>query len=230
MKYLDKSVEDQSATLTALFDQIDRGENRAAATAAVRAADRAAWPTDRIAPLANKVIAYLNSASNASHESREFLESFAFGRDLAGMLPGSIGADMNKTLDDFGATTFLIKTIPGQLRYDHTRILVSAETAVHLIFENNDLMPHNLVVVKPGAIEEIGTAADLMAADVKARAKDYVPASKKVLWSTDLLQPKERHELKFMAPAEPGEYSFVCTYPGHWRVMRGKLVVVAGRN
>ncbi|MDB4703781.1 GDSL-type esterase/lipase family protein [Akkermansiaceae bacterium] len=230
MKYLDKSVEDQSATLTALFDQIDRGENRAEATAAVRAADRAAWPTDRIAPLANKVIAYLNSASNASHESREFLESFAFGRDLAGMLPGSIGADMNKTLDDFGATTFLIKTIPGQLRYDHTRILVSAETAVHLIFENNDLMPHNLVVVKPGAIEEIGTAADLMTADVKARAKDYVPASKKVLWSTNLLQPKERHELKFMAPAEPGEYSFVCTYPGHWRVMRGKLVVVAGRN
>jgi azurin len=91
-------------------------------------------------------------------------------------------------------------------------------------------MPHNLVVVKPGAIEEIGAAADLMAADVKARAKGYIPASKKVLWSTNLLQPKGRHELKLMAPAEPGEYPFVCTYPGHWRAMRGKLVVVARRN
>jgi azurin len=96
--------------------------------------------------------------------------------------------------------------------------------------EGADIFLSQLVVVKPGAIEEIGAAADLMAADVKAREKAYVPASKKVLWSTDLLQPRGRHELKFMAPAEPGEYPFVCTYPGHWRVMCGKLVVVAGGN
>ena len=228
--YLDKSVEDQSAAVAALFDQIGRGENRAAATAAVRAADRAAWPADRIGSLARKVIAYLNSASATARGSREFLESFALGRDLAGMLPGSGGADFDKALDGLGATTFLIKTVPGQLRYDHRRLVVSSGAAVHLIFENNDLMPHNLVVVEPGAIEEIGAAADLMAADVKAREKGYIPASKKVLWSTELLQPRGRHELKFMAPTEPGEYPFVCTYPGHWRAMRGKLMVIARGN
>jgi hypothetical protein len=151
--YLDKSVEDQSAAVAALFDQIGRGENRAAATAAVRAADRAAWPADRIGSLARKVIAYLNSASATARGSREFLESFALGRDLAGMLPGSGGADFDKALDGLGATTFLIKTVPGQLRYDHRRLVVSSGAAVHLIFENNDLMPHNLVVVEPGAIE-----------------------------------------------------------------------------
>jgi glucose/arabinose dehydrogenase/plastocyanin len=228
--YLDKSVEDQSATVAALFDQIERGENRAAASAAVRAADRATWPVDRIGSLANKVIAYLSSVPATARDSREFLESFALVRDLAAMLPDSRGADLDKALDGLGATTFLIKMVPGQLRYDHTRLLVTAGAAVHLVFENNDLMPHNLVVVKPGAIEEIGAAADLMAADLKAREKGYVPTSKKVLWSSELLQPGGRQELRFMAPAEPGEYPFVCTYPGHWRAMRGKLVVIARGN
>ncbi|MFT5110525.1 MAG: glucose/arabinose dehydrogenase, partial [Pseudoalteromonas tetraodonis] len=52
--FLDKSVEDQSTTVAALFDQIERGGNRAAASAAVRAANRAAWPADRIGSLAIK--------------------------------------------------------------------------------------------------------------------------------------------------------------------------------
>ena len=230
VRYLDKSVEDQSASVAAVFDQIERGENRAAASAAVRAADRATWPVDRIGSIANKVVAYLSSVPATARDSREFLESFALVRDLAAMLPDSSGADLDKALDGLGATTFLIKMVPGQLRYDHTRLVVTAGAAVHLVFENNDLMPHNLVVVKPGAIEEIGAAADLMAADVKAREKDYVPTSKKVLWSSELLQPGGRQELRFMAPAEPGEYPFVCTYPGHWRAMRGKLVVIAREN
>jgi plastocyanin len=227
VKFLDKSVEDQSATVATLFDQIGRGENRTAATSALRVADRAAWPEDRIGSLAGEVIAYLNAEPASGRDSREFLESFALARELAAMLPGAGGAKLDKALDRLGASTFLIKTLPGQLRYDHARLVVRAGTEVHLIFENNDLMPHNLVVVQPGAIEEIGAAADLMAADLDALEKGYVPNSEKVLWSTELLQPKRLHELKFAAPAIPGEYPFVCTYPGHWRLMRGELVVIA---
>ena len=26
-----------------------------------------------------------------------------------------------------------------------------------------------------------------------------------------------------IAPAEPGEYPFVCSFPGHWATMRGVL-------
>jgi len=31
--------------------------------------------------------------------------------------------------------------------------------------------------------------------------------------------------LWFIAPAKPGTYPLVCTYPGHWRMMNGKLKV-----
>jgi azurin len=31
----------------------------------------------------------------------------------------------------------------------------------------------------------------------------------------------------FRAPSEPGDSPFVCTFPGHWRVMNGVLHVRA---
>jgi azurin len=46
-----------------------------------------------------------------------------------------------------------------------------------------------------------------------------------VLHATPLVQPGKEAELVFTAPAVPGEYPLVCTFPGHWRVMRGMLVV-----
>ena len=33
------------------------------------------------------------------------------------------------------------------------------------------------------------------------------------------------HVLRFRAPAEPGIYPYVCTFPGHWVVMNGEMVV-----
>ncbi len=42
-----------------------------------------------------------------------------------------------------------------------------------------------------------------------------------------MLQPGETQALSFDAPAEPGIYPYVCTYPGHWRRMYGALYVVA---
>ncbi|MCH8962102.1 MAG: hypothetical protein IH820_12455 [Bacteroidetes bacterium] len=33
--------------------------------------------------------------------------------------------------------------------------------------------------------------------------------------------------LTFTAPTEPGDYPYVCTFPGHWRTMQGVMQVVA---
>lgn len=46
-----------------------------------------------------------------------------------------------------------------------------------------------------------------------------------MLFSTPLVNPNETFELRFTAPAAPGRYPFVCTFPGHWRIMQGMLVV-----
>jgi len=29
----------------------------------------------------------------------------------------------------------------------------------------------------------------------------------------------------FRSPRKPGIYPYLCTYPGHWQVMQGKLTV-----
>ena len=55
--------------------------------------------------------------------------------------------------------------------------------------------------------------------------KDYVPQMQEVLYSTKLLNPGESFILQFTAPNKPGDYPFVCTFPGHWRIMNGIMRV-----
>jgi azurin len=118
--------------------------------------------------------------------------------------------------------TLKIGTKPG-LKYDVNRFEVKAGAKIRLIFNNNDDMTHNVVVVEPGTADEVGNLALQLV--LKGSEMNYVPNSPKVLFYTKLLQPGEVESIYFVAPSKPGEYSFVCTYPGHASVMRGILKV-----
>src|SRR5690606_27819612 len=106
-------------------------------------------------------------------------------------------------------------------------LVVRAGKPVEFVIDNTDLMPHNFVIVKPGALEEVGELAEATAQDPSAPSRHYVPPSDKVLAASMLLQPRQSQKLSFQAPNEPGVYPFVCTFPGHWRRMNGALYVVA---
>ena len=67
--------------------------------------------------------------------------------------------------------------------------------------------------------------ADKLATKPDGLGKGYIPESNKILHATPLVQPRRTAELIFIAPGEPGRYPFICTFPGHWRLMRGVLVV-----
>jgi uncharacterized cupredoxin-like copper-binding protein len=114
-------------------------------------------------------------------------------------------------------------TKPG-LKFDITNLEVKAGSKVRLIFNNNDDMTHNVVVVTPGAADEVGNLA--LQLGLKGSQMNYVPISSKVLFHTGLLQPGASESIYFVAPSKPGEYMFVCSYPGHAAVMRGILKVV----
>lgn len=114
-------------------------------------------------------------------------------------------------------------TKPG-LKYDVTNFEVKAGSKIRLIFSNNDDMTHNVVVVSPGAADDV--AAQALKLGLKGSEMNYVPNSSKVLFHTALLQPETSESIYFVAPATPGEYSFVCTFPGHASVMRGIIKVV----
>jgi azurin len=89
-------------------------------------------------------------------------------------------------------------------------------------------MPHNFVIVPPGKHMEIGTAAMTMTPDkLDKQGRAYLPASfeKQILAATRLLEPGQKETIKMKAPTQPGEYEFVCTFPGHAVLMWGTLSV-----
>jgi azurin len=116
----------------------------------------------------------------------------------------------------------IVATKPG-LQFDIEEIKVKAGSKVALTFNNNDDMLHNLVITIPGdAIEKVGRMALEMG--LKGPEMNWVPVSEQVLFHTGLLQPETKETIYFEAP-KAGVYPFVCTFPGHYLVMRGKLIV-----
>lgn len=118
-----------------------------------------------------------------------------------------------------------LKTVPAQMAYNVTRFTIKAGRTYTFILENTDHMLHNLVVTKPGMESMVGEMADAMAAQPDAMAKHYVPPTDMIIFSTPQIAHGEKLELEFKAPSEPGEYPFICTFPGHWRMMNGVMVV-----
>lgn len=120
----------------------------------------------------------------------------------------------------------LIQSVEYQLVFDKKEFSVRAGSDVVLIFRNVDEMPHNLLITKPGKLEVVGDAADRMAGSPDAGKLHFVPQIPDVLYATRLLMIDEADTLRFKAPDLPGNYPFVCTYPGHWRTMNGIMRVI----
>ncbi|MEO5995847.1 MAG: PVC-type heme-binding CxxCH protein [Chitinophagaceae bacterium] len=124
------------------------------------------------------------------------------------------------------AITISLKVVQNVMQYDKKVFTVKAGQKVIINFENPDFMQHNLVILKPGSKEKVGAAADLLASDPKGAQQNYVPKLPEVLFSTKLLTPQEEISLQFIAPAQVGDYPYICTFPGHWRIMAGIMKVV----
>ena len=118
--------------------------------------------------------------------------------------------------------TITIGTQPG-LRYDLEAFTVSAGARVELAFRNDDDMLHNLLVVLPGTADRV--AMEAIQLGLEGAERGYVPESGDVLFHTALLQPGTSESIYFTAPTQPGEYTFVCTFPGHAMTMRGIMTV-----
>ena len=117
-----------------------------------------------------------------------------------------------------------ITAISG-LQYEEKELRAKPGELISLEFRNLDTIPHNLVLVAPGKKEVVGIASNTMLTDPKAAARHYVPDSDDVLHYTPMLRHNRRYSLRIQAPEAPGRYPYLCTYPGHWAVMSGVLVV-----
>jgi azurin len=109
------------------------------------------------------------------------------------------------------------------MTFDKTKLSVPAGSRVHLTMKDNATMatlPHNWVLVKPG------TEASVAAAGLKlGEAAGYFDVrDKDALAHTDMAKPGQSTEVTFDAPA-PGDYPYICTFPGHYMMMKGVLTV-----
>ena len=109
------------------------------------------------------------------------------------------------------------------MKYEQTTLRVKAGQRVRLTFRNPDDMQHNFVLTAGKKADAVGKAADALG--VRGPGMDHVPESELVLAHTRLVEPETDDVIYFTAPTEPGLYQYVCTVPGHWKVMRGVLFV-----
>jgi azurin len=110
----------------------------------------------------------------------------------------------------------------ADMAYEPSSLTVKAGDRVTLTLVNTNTMEgmlHNWVLVKLGSGQEVATAAIAAGMD-----KNYVPENSNVLVASALAKPNETIKLEFVAPAV-GSYNYVCTYPGHFPKMIGKLYV-----
>jgi azurin len=118
----------------------------------------------------------------------------------------------------------------GQMQFDKTELTVAPGQLVELVITNPDTMQHNFVLGLQGSLQAIGNAADELARTPNGPAQQYVPQVQQVLFSTKLIEPGETVTVQFKAPTETGQYPYICTFPGHWRIMNGVLNVKAAQG
>jgi len=117
----------------------------------------------------------------------------------------------------------VISCVKEKLVYDIKEFTTRTGQKVSVTFKNSDFPPHNLLFVKPGAADEVAALAVAMGAE--GFAKKFRPDSDKILWGSTMLDHGQEATVNFVAP-EPGDYPYLCTFPGHHILMRGVMHVV----
>ena len=118
--------------------------------------------------------------------------------------------------------TVALQGVDG-LKYSVAILDVKAGSRVRLDFANVSDMLHNVVIVRPGAATRVADAALKLGLD--GTRLHFVPRSDDVLFNTALLEPQKSESIYFEVPTIPGDYTFLCTFPGHAATMQGTMHV-----
>ncbi len=211
-------------TLTGLIQRRELVET--AARAALQL-PRESWSTAEAAPTLGALTAWTGGIPASARTRPDFIETLRFADELAALLPAAEATAARRTLRDLGVRSFVVKAVPEKISFDVTRLVVEAGKPFELIFENPDAIPHNLLIVTPGsrqAVSEAVLAQPPTKLDSQGRA--YVPdGDPRVIAATKLLEAGQKEILEITAPTEEGTYEYVCTFPGHWTIMWGELIV-----
>lgn len=216
----------EAAAFGALAKLIPVGTDTPAIARAMLALPRESWPTDGLKATADALLEQAKKVPVANRVENDFLDVQQLGYQLAAKLPKELSLPVRKSFSTLGVNVIRLGTLHEQMFFDKIQLVAEAGKPVELVFQNSDAMQHNWLLAQVGAADEIGQAAEKLPPQPDAQGRLYVPASPKVLQATKMLNPNDTVRLRFNAPGEPGDYPFLCTYPGHSQRMRGTLKVV----
>ncbi|MEC8424935.1 MAG: plastocyanin/azurin family copper-binding protein [Myxococcota bacterium] len=181
-----------------------------AASAPTAAPEKAEAPAKEPAPTAGAAAAAEAPAADAAAEA-----------PAADAAPAAAAAGGALTPDAEGIVRM---TASDTMQYNGNRIEVEGTKVQielkHIGSMDKAVMGHNLVVLTPGTDPMAWSGTVLTAVDT-----DFVPpGDKAVVAATKLLGGGESDTISFEVPG-PGEYPFLCSFPGHVGMMKGVLVV-----
>ncbi len=128
--------------------------------------------------------------------------------------------------EDKDARTVVIESVGNELKFAQVEFTVKPDEKIRLVFENKATVQgisHNVVILEAGegakGIDRVGVAA------ISAADNDYIPDDDAILFYTPMAAPGDTVEVTFEAPTEPGKYPYLCSFPGHYVLMRGIMIV-----
>ncbi|HEY3380558.1 MAG TPA: plastocyanin/azurin family copper-binding protein [Vicinamibacterales bacterium] len=141
----------------------------------------------------------------------------------------SPGKPLRASVGGSGAVARIVTlTVGDNMKFDPATITAKPGEPLKVVLKDVGQMPktalgHNFVLLKKGADPK-----GFVDKSAGARGTDFIaPAVKdEVLASTNLVGPGETAEVSFVAPTRPGEYTYLCSFPGHFAMgMKGTLTV-----
>lgn len=138
---------------------------------------------------------------------------------VALVLPGTVASSQARTVEMEGTDSF---------KFSITEIAAKPGEEITVKLINNSSLPpvamsHNFVLLKKGT-----DASAFANAAITANDNGYIPKgmTSEIIARTELVAGGEVKSVKFKAPKQPGEYTYICTFPGHYAAgMVGTLTV-----
>jgi azurin len=115
-----------------------------------------------------------------------------------------------------------------QMKFDKTSITAARGEQLDVVLTDigsvpKEVMGHNWILLKAGA-----DAGAFSLAAATHKADNYIPPdlADEVIAKIDLLGAHQSGQVTFAAPSVPGDYPFLCSFPGHYQAgMHGILTV-----
>tara|TARA_Y100000768_G_scaffold364172_1_gene324406 strand:+ start:574 stop:1074 length:501 start_codon:yes stop_codon:yes gene_type:complete len=127
-------------------------------------------------------------------------------------------------LDKMSKEVLIIINSSDLMKFDQNELIVFEGQEITLTLNHTgkmskEIMGHNFVLLKKETdLNDFAQRAML------ARENEYIPDGDETIAYTKMIGGGESDTITFSAP-EKGSYTYICSFPGHYGLMRGVLIV-----